>query len=555
MSHNSSKINSGSTYNLGQSNKFLITLLTAATIAGLIAGPAIFIQTLTEQPEWSILPIFGFLIALESALTTRWLEKVERTFNRSAYRIAELIVVMGISSGIYWLVSGLPVNPGAIRNYFVSPLSLISLNLLIFIALIFLAWQRSHKITVLFNYLELSQDELIYFGESPSDRAKGSIITPVPVYRDRLLQAYVREWLIGGLFLGLFVVFTSLSKTDLNPAISNMDPRAIDPSGIKPELIVAMLVYFLGGFWLTSIGRMMVMQARWLSGGLEIDNQVLLSWRSRGLLTLLLIAFVAALLPIGDTFALAEIIRGIIGVLFSVATYLFALMVFILLSFLSLFSGDPPENLEFSPDFGQATPPTQPPIPNLVIPTPIIGIIFWMLVIAAALIALYTYFSPRFSPMDTQKFNRFFILIFGWIANLWRQIANLPPAIGSTIRALVSGNSLAQQRLASPWRFVRLRSLPPRERIRYYYLSILHRTAKKGVSRLHNQTPNEFQATFKEVWPESIDDFDQLTESFIHARYTLRPILEPDAASVKKVFERVRSAIRQPLDQEQSEQE
>ena len=93
-------------------------------------------------------------------------------------------------------------------------------------------------------------------------------------------------------------------------------------------------------------------------------------------------------------------------------------------------------------------------------------------------------------------------------------------------------------------RLSRPRPLSPREQIRYYYLSIVHRAGERGVPRAENETPLEYARDLKEQWPEAEPELDELTQAFVEARYSPQPIDRSAVGRVKEEWQRIRERLR-----------
>jgi hypothetical protein len=89
-----------------------------------------------------------------------------------------------------------------------------------------------------------------------------------------------------------------------------------------------------------------------------------------------------------------------------------------------------------------------------------------------------------------------------------------------------------------------LSRLAPRELVRYFYRSMLHRAATRGMPRRAAQTPYEYGATLSQRLPEAQEDIDELTEAFLAAHYSPRPIGLDDARRTRRPWERVRRHLR-----------
>jgi hypothetical protein len=86
--------------------------------------------------------------------------------------------------------------------------------------------------------------------------------------------------------------------------------------------------------------------------------------------------------------------------------------------------------------------------------------------------------------------------------------------------------------------------LPPREMIRYFYLSAARRAAQAGQPRGPGQTPFEYQAALDRQFPELEPDLEGLTEAFVQARYSNRTVAQQEAEAVKPLWQRIRAALR-----------
>jgi hypothetical protein len=64
------------------------------------------------------------------------------------------------------------------------------------------------------------------------------------------------------------------------------------------------------------------------------------------------------------------------------------------------------------------------------------------------------------------------------------------------------------------------------------------------VPRRTDQTPYEYSAQLAQLLPEAQPDIAELTESFVLAEYSPRPIGDDDARRVRRPWERVRRRLR-----------
>jgi hypothetical protein len=101
-------------------------------------------------------------------------------------------------------------------------------------------------------------------------------------------------------------------------------------------------------------------------------------------------------------------------------------------------------------------------------------------------------------------------------------------------------------------RFVRVSVLPPRERVRYFYLKMVGRAADRGLTRPAHATPLEYVEDLESQWPDADEDLRGLTEAFLAARYDRRNILVTEAKEVQSIWRRVMRALRGKTGSEQT---
>jgi len=94
------------------------------------------------------------------------------------------------------------------------------------------------------------------------------------------------------------------------------------------------------------------------------------------------------------------------------------------------------------------------------------------------------------------------------------------------------------------FRFFRLGALSARERVLYYYLSILRRAGQQGRPRQRHQTPYEYAETLTPHLPQDQGEMDALTQAFVEARYSAHPVALDQERRVRDVWRRVKAALR-----------
>ncbi len=300
---------------------------------------------------------------------------------------------------------------------------------------------------------------------------------------------------------------------------------ALTRQNINPSIMVAAVVYLLAGLILISQGQLAAMRARWaLENILDVGN-VLRRWPIYATLLILGMGLIAALLPFGGTFRLAQIFNFILSMIQAV---LAAFMTLFFL-FLSLFLGEEAE---------QPPPPTPEPPPPMImpdLPPPLVGeplippwmggAVFWILTGLLLGYAAIIYLRGRGVTL-------------GWLAPLWARLLKMWREMWQDLRGWqqsVAAN-LARRRAESagdgvtrPGRLRRmLGRLSPEEAVRYYYLDTLDRAETQGTPRRPGETPTRYAPRLQSLLDRRITEqtdptADTTADVTVHAPAPLAP--------------------------------
>ena len=100
-----------------------------------------------------MMPLYALAVALESAITGRWLARPMRERLGLAYRLAELVFLLTLAPLALWLSSGQVPVPTSLVDVLQNPLTVFSVPLLLYMLLAVLVWQQTHSWTDLFAQL------------------------------------------------------------------------------------------------------------------------------------------------------------------------------------------------------------------------------------------------------------------------------------------------------------------------------------------------------------------------------------------------------------------
>ncbi|MCI0575362.1 MAG: DUF4129 domain-containing protein [Chloroflexi bacterium] len=520
-------------------------LLITAVVTALVLGPVSVVRVVVPAGEWRYLPLVALLVALESVITTRWLAHTERRLSKVAYRAAELAVIALVLRLLTWTVAGpLPTLAG-LRLYLLRPLAFFDGFFVIYTLAAVLAWERAAQLSHLFQQLALSPSEIVQFTLPDAERLRLGLDRNFPVNRGQLMQSYFQQWIAGGLVLGFCAALTTFELSNLSLGTDgSLNLRTIGRLGLRPELLLALLVYFMGGLWLASQGRLASLQARWLADGTLPGPDVGRTWHRTSLALLLAVAFIAAFLPIGSTFAIARLIELLALVIVLFAGLLLTLISFLFYSLLSLLGRPRPAPSPPPPDLEGLFPLVEPATPASQAASLILGSFFWLVIVVVTVLALLFFLRGWGVEVTAGRLRLGWRQLLAWLEEWWLAFSGRVESLGAAVRARWPARERPDGEGASPWRFLRLKALSPREQVRYFYLAAVRRAGQQGVARKLSETPLEYAANLQQEWPEAETEVAELTGAFLKARYSTRPVGREEVSPARRAWQRIKTAMR-----------
>ncbi len=522
----------------------LIAFLATSVAIALLA----IVRIASPEREWMLIVPLCLLAALEGAYTATWLNNPDsRAVDRGAYRAAELLLLVVVARVYSWIVFGQGIpSPDEMRLFLTAPLAILSVAGFVSTTVITLiTWWLAVTISRLFTKLDVSVEELNFYTLSPAEQKAQADNQPIQVARAQLLRQYTQLWLNVGMGM---IVLAALSTFEVDQFLSVTNPFEITRLGLSAAMLLALMTYFLVGFWLLSHARLLRMNARWLVDGAAKEASVERGWQRSSLAILAIIALIAAFLPIGSTLAISRILSIGLAGLGYLASRIFTFISYLFVSFLLLLTRNVEESTMPLPPPTPMPPVVQtpPPIgdPNPVT-TMVISSAFWALVIAIIVAALLFFLRERGYRVDTGRLPGYWAAAIAWLRQAWARLNGRVRSIRHEIQARWRAANAAPPTPDAPRpRFTRLRGLSPREQVRFYYLSLVRRAGERGVDRKQSETPLEYTQELRQAWPDVEDDFEELTQSFLAARYSPQAIEKQQALTVKERWNRVRSRLR-----------
>jgi len=534
-------------------------LLIANTLA-LLAVILIFLQRMDGERPWVALLIPCIFIAAESYSTTIWLTgPSRRQLNHTKYRAAELLILLVVVRLFTWAVYGNWPNPWQWPDYLANPLLLFSDIYFIGAAMISCAaWYRTLAVSRVFIRLAPDAAEQAYYSLPRYERLEAN--QPLPTDREALQQNFMQQFLGGAIVLLVCISLTTI-ELDKVWTLESVLSGGIARLGLPPGMLAALLIYFLTGFLLLSQGRLAMMEARWLADDAVRSPGIGRNWYQRTFFILVVIGLAAAFLPLGSAFTFSRILSyGLYGMMLAISS-LFYFLSILLLSLLSFLF--PRQQIAEPEPF---TPPQPPPLlpqqPEAAQPDMLMQMIltsaFWAVVIVVSVLAFAFFLRERGVKVNTAVLRYLWRSFVLWWRSLWEGLRSELNEVREAIQTRLQ-RPPRNPEVHPPWRYVRLNSLSPREKVFYFYLAMVRRAGNEGVPREQSETPTEFAGDLKASWPDVDAEIDGLTDAFMQARYGRQPVEEKDIPPIKAQWQRVKANFRRrrktppaPVDTEES---
>jgi len=515
---------------------FLRPLILAAMVVCL-ANPAVAILEEVTRGEdgtylWhgSYFLIFIFFASLEGVLSERVLQR--RRITGWAYLVsrgAEALLLLLALKLVNYIPLGFDQLWTEASTWLGDPYEFIQLRDFVSGMLFLPLWAGSIFVGRLVRDLDLDERQT----GPPSDKTSPAYylwLTRPSVARHR--QAAVEELVNVILWGGLIMLLVSTVLYLVGP-------------GLRTAAL-STLVYFGLAVTLLTQARFSVHHAGWKVQGISVQPGIGRRWLLWSVVFLIGIALVALLLPTQFSMGPLTALLGLLNILYSVLMFLVNLLLFLLVLPIAWLLPDveprsfPADQLPMSP-IGPSAGATSPPWLEI-----LASALFWLLVLAIVAYAARRFLQDRVGAwFEMEEFRvGWWSRFVAWLRTLWQGLWRWGGEVQSRVARRLAQPRAQGEPSSLPSRFFFPGRLPPRELIRYFYLSMSRRAAQAGRPREPSQTPHEYLTNLDQHFPDLEPDLTGLTGAFVTARYSRRPIEEEDAAAAKPLWQRIKARLR-----------
>lgn len=316
-----------------------------------------------------------------------------------------------------------------------------------------------------------------------------------------------------------------------------------------PGVVVNAMVYF--GLGLVMLGQVhfVRLRERWRANDVPIDRDLVGRWVQYALIFAGLAILVALLLPTRYALGLLQVAGAVFELLAALIWFLFYLLSLPLLWLFYLLSRNraPPDQES----------PLVDHLPELPQPRAegvagdglgwlelIRSVLFWTVLLGAVVYLARSYVRDRPELLEMIRGIRPVAVLWSWLEALWRRLTGWVEAVGDRLPRRRGRQAEGKRPAAGAPGLFRPGGRSPRERVLFYYLSLLRHAAEQGVPRGPTQTPYEYTSSLEARLPEVQEEVGELTDAFVEARYS-RHDIDPERVSiVRAAWRRVRQALR-----------
>ncbi len=489
-------------------------------------------------PEWpgGFLSVLTFLVCLESIHAHRLLTRLDLdSRERWRFRFVEWVfILLVVRFGVY-IEYGVAQLAADMARWSLEIGAFFDAGFIVNGVLMAVFWALALALSKSMQELEASPIEKRPRVTDPNHYLYNTMPRHGRIDRRARLNRITSIFTAGGIAL---LILAGLSQIDVR------DLMAFEHS-YSSGVLLNVLAYFLIGFLLIGQARYTMLRAHWEIEDIPIMEDIGKRWILLALSFLFLIGFVSAFLPVGysvgivDTLSMA--LQWTLYVLAQIAFGLLFLISSLLAMLIGFMTGTPSETQP------AARPMPQPQAPPATSggPAPwwplVRSLAFWTILIGIIGYSIFHFADYRWSILQKLSLSG----LFRWFVNLWQGIRSGTKRAAGGIRRAIADRlpSREGRRRIRPWRYISLRGLPLRERIRYFYLSTLRRSERQNLGRPPSATPQEYRNMLSKEVPEITEELDELTQAFIEARYSEHPMSEEEASNVKEAWRQIKRLL------------
>jgi hypothetical protein len=484
----------------------------------------------------SALPWLALLVSVESLYSRAVGRRITRTFQqRVIYFASEWIIIGLILKGVILAGNGFATLANDTQRWLADFYTFI-FEPAFLLSLITLAVVWFTVRVLAGDLAPLAVDERKLLRQMQATEERGGL--------NALRDVFAGHVIAAGVGLAIILALASLA-------------RMLSPTKDAAVPAIALLIYFTLGLLLLGHTRVRAATSTWAIEGVETEPGLGTRWAGYGLALVMGVALLALLLAAGNPLtlfqSLSDAVRTLLigfiyflSLLWMLIVFIFQMAAYAMYSLIALLFGTPP------PAPPQLQTPEQAPLEQATsssLNIPFGSTLLVILGIAIVLGAIYYLLSRRLAlGNELRAAGGLLGLLRRRMASFWAWLKGLLARPAALLQKLRSDQPKTQPQAGGDasglGNRADLRNMTARALVRYYYSLLLQRGAQSGVPRNPAQTPSEYAQMLDQQAPDAAQDVNQLTETFVEARYSTHDVSEQQAAAVREWFIHIRNALR-----------
>jgi hypothetical protein len=479
------------------------------------------------SPGWkgSYLAWFFLAISVETIIsrnTTRSLEGRDKWI----FLASEFILIAILIKILLYSLYGFSQILSDVQRWEADLSSFFSLEFLLDVLLIFSARILCGRLLADFETLQSDAEDV--YSENIGFMEKDRLST-----HQRFL-----ETVLGTGFATVFI--TALTRAQM--------PSQLGIPDAWQAPVFNVVVYFVLALILLSQSQFAMLHGRWLWQRTPVSPGLSRNWIVYTLVFFAILGLLILLLPTHYSLQLLYALEVVFSYIYKFLLFLLALIAFFITWLFSLFSRPnpqtPPEAMA-PPQFSQIQPAATPPTPLPWLET-VRAVVFWVIFGTILVYAIRTYVIKNSLLISTLGRNSLIAWLIGGLKSIWSWLLGVNRQVSATLAATFQkGRSMLGASADSETsEFSNPHSLLPRQKVIFYYLTLVRRSTQRGLPRKLNQTPLQFEETLRTSLPEVEHEIDALTDSFVEARYSKHEIDGEKVNLLQDFWKRVMTTLR-----------
>jgi len=366
-----------------------------------------------------------------------------------------------------------------------------------------------------------------------------------PHYRAPL-ERLTASFYTGGICLALVIGMTVIGR-DL--------PRGLGWQAVfsirhTAHLDLALILVSFFGLGLLMLGQVhyALLQRHWQADGTPTEQTMAGRWARVSLAFITVAGSLALLLPTGYSGRFLYLLSLAVGWLLAVLSFLLSLLLYafgaLFSVLLSLLTGQASDVSSLPQPAWE--PPRVPPEVSGVTPDWVLWmrtILFWALIIAGTAYVVVSYLRDHPELVQLLARSRPWRRLRALVVHLRQRLKRLRWTVRDGVQRLASRSRPRTPASRQPFHLFRLSTREPRERVLYYYRSVLERARRVELGRRPELTPREYQAWLAPRLADGEQALAELTEAFQEAQYSQHPIGREWERNVRRQWQTMRATL------------